>query len=464
MGLLELCATPLGLSLLWETYRAGGLGVSSLSKGTPDERRSQLFDLYIERTLPDAPAGRRRYKRAQSLRWLGCLARNNRGVFWFERMQPAWLPTRGWQHAYYFTSRVLFGLMAGLLGGLIIGLGLGPTIENLWRGVIEGLTAGLVVGIVSWLADALWQSRFQQFSNQWLRSILNIIFLVLCSTLGVMAAFLLVLMNMETLYTLIPEFEDWPWHIWLGEAFSVGALTGLSVGAVYGIESKDGPRGLSNDIQTGSVERLQFSGSRAWRFGPVGLVFGAIAGLSVALMDIRDLRESNMVFFASPLTQWAYGHGWRDEEAVAAVTILSALICGLAAACIGCLTGSAIVPQSRNSPAQAIRLSLQNAFVIGGVMSVLWFVLGYALDGLRFALYGLFIGYLAFLWFGGLNVYLHFVLRFLLHWLDYTPRIGRYTPFLNHCTELRFMSAIMGGYVFRHSLWQEHFAAKVKIE
>ena len=40
----------------------------------------------------------------------------------------------------------------------------------------------------------------------------------------------------------------------------------------------------------------------------------------------------------------------------------------------------------------------------------------------------------------------------------------KYTPFLNHCTELRFMSAIMGGYVFRHSLWQEHFAAKLKIE
>lgn len=42
-----------------------------------------------------------------------------------------------------------------------------------------------------------------------------------------------------------------------------------------------------------------------------------------------------------------------------------------------------------------------------------------------------------------------------------TPRIGRYTPFLNHCTELRFMSAIMGGYVFRHSLWQEHFIAQL---
>jgi len=460
-GLWELCATPLGLSLIWDTYRTGGLSESTLTAGSLPARRTQLFDRYIDRVLPDAPNVRPEFSRVQTLRWLGWLAQHSSGTFWYERMQPAWLPNRAWQQAYYFISRMLFGLSAGLLGGIIIGLGLGPKAEYLWRGIIEGLAAGLVIGAVAWLADALWQQRFQRVSRKWLRSTLNVVTLVLGAVVGVVVLFLLVLMNLDVLQTIVPEFQTWDVSMWLQEALAVGLLTGLSAGAVFGFEPQDGPRNPDNEIQTGSVEKLRLAGARAWRFGPYGLALGAVAGLVVAIMELSKPQNPDYSF-TNPLMEWAWKHGWTGMLAVPVVVVLVAVICGLAAASIGGLTGSAMVPQSRDKPDQAIRLSLQNAIVIGGAMGVIWCLIGYVLGGYTFVLYGLFIGYLAFLWFGGLNVFLHFVLRFLLRKLDFTPPIGKYTPFLDHCVELRFMSGVLGGYIFRHRLWQQHFAAKLK--
>jgi hypothetical protein len=460
-GLLDLCASPLGISLLWDTYQTGGLSESTLATGSLPTRRAQLFERYIERVLPEAAEVASEFSRAQSLRWLGWLAQHISGTFWYECMQPAWLPNRTWQQAYYFISRMLFGLSAGLLGGIIIGLGLGPEAQNLWRGIIEGLTAGLVVGIVAWLADSLWQQRFQRVSQKWLRSILNVVILVLGSVAGVVALFLIVLRNLDVLKIIVPEFQSWDSGMWLEEARAVGALTGLSAGLVFGIEPSEGHRNLDKDILTGSVERLRVSGLRAWRFSPYGLVFGAIAGLVVAIKDLPDETEVGWVFI-NPLMEWAWNLGWTGGQAVVAVMVLTGVICGLVTASVGALTGSAIVPQSRNRPDQAIRLSLRNAVIIGGTMGTAWFFIGGVLGGYTFALYGLFIGYLAFLWFGGLNVFLHFVLRILLRRLDFTPPVGSYTLFLDHCTQLRFMSAVVGGYIFRHSLWQEHFAARFR--
>jgi len=70
---------------------------------------------------------------------------------------------------------------------------------------------------------------------------------------------------------------------------------------------------------------------------------------------------------------------------------------------------------------------------------------------------GLCIGTLAALWYGGLDVIKHFILRFILIWQGYIP--GQYNKFLDYAVQLIFLNKIGDGYEFKyHPHLRDHFA------
>ena len=191
--LLELCRSPLLLSLLTLTYH--GQPPTQLRRGgSPEQRREQLFHDYVTRALanPDAHRGDQpkrppekqpedsgqsddhgepthgRHddaKRQRTVHWLGVLAHNlsrhDQTVFLLERLQPDWLPVRrpkavafGFGLAPWLFFGLLLGLLfvllelnyelrLGLVNGLIDGLRLGLI------SLLQGLTIGLFFGLIN---------------------------------------------------------------------------------------------------------------------------------------------------------------------------------------------------------------------------------------------------------------------------------------------------------------------------
>jgi hypothetical protein len=69
----------------------------------------------------------------------------------------------------------------------------------------------------------------------------------------------------------------------------------------------------------------------------------------------------------------------------------------------------------------------------------------------------LLLGLICGLWYSGLDVIYHYVLRFILYLKGYTFR--DYARFLDYTTKLIFLQKIGGGYIFIHRLLLEHFAS-----
>ena len=87
----------------------------------------------------------------------------------------------------------------------------------------------------------------------------------------------------------------------------------------------------------------------------------------------------------------------------------------------------------------------------GGSLGTLGYGLLYGLP------WGLFIGLFASLWFGGLDVIQHYVLRLLLVRSGVIAR--PFVRFLNYAARLIFLQKVGGAYIFIHRLLLEHFAA-----
>jgi hypothetical protein len=136
--LWELLDTPLMLTVVTLAY-AGQPAEALRTGGTLVERRQSLFAAYVNRIFQRRSAVTR-YTRAQTERWLACLAwqltQHSQTVFYLERMQPDWLPSGGhWLPTQ--GARLLAGLVGGLLGGLGAGL-----VYKLSTGLAAGLSGG----------------------------------------------------------------------------------------------------------------------------------------------------------------------------------------------------------------------------------------------------------------------------------------------------------------------------------
>ncbi len=69
---------------------------------------------------------------------------------------------------------------------------------------------------------------------------------------------------------------------------------------------------------------------------------------------------------------------------------------------------------------------------------------------------GFVLGSFALLWYGGIEVLHHAVLRSLLRLEGNIP--SRYPAFLDHAVDLIFLRRAGGGYIFIHQLLHDYFA------
>ncbi len=475
--LAQLCETPLGFGVVRQAYAVGALSWQDAAAVANSDQRQQLIGAYIDSVLARGLAEPTAATLEDARRWLGWLANrmteHQMNLLWFERLQPSWLPQGAWRNGYYALTRIGFGLLAGVLGGILVGLGLGATPENFFRGVVEGMTAAVAGGVAMAILDSRWQLRFQQVNRQWLRALLTISVVFAVVFLSAFAVFMVVLGSVWC------SLFDWgevdcaiDYFRFAGEAAFVASLAALSFALVFGVESKEGLRSATHDIQCGAVERLDLSRERAVRFGLSGAAMGAVAGAVLLIVDwLQAWGAGNPVL--SVAIGWYYWLGGALPLPVL-ILLLCIATCGAISGVFGSITGMAIYPQSRRRPDQPIWLLLKNAALIGGVgagvsIPIFW-LLGTVADyafltyhGLEKNLaatwvYGAFVGFLAFLWYGGLSLFLYICLRGLLTARADTPPINRYIPFLDAIADLRLLYPVLGGYRFYHPLWQEHFA------
>jgi hypothetical protein len=121
------------------------------------------------------------------------------------------------------------------------------------------------------------------------------------------------------------------------------------------------------------------------------------------------------------------------------------------------------VLETKKIPNQGIRLTLRNGFLVaiagGSIVNLPILLVG----GTSFWLFSLslaaLISYYIFMWYAGIHVMRHYVLRFILILSGCTPR--RYVAFLDYATNRIFLQKIGGGYyIFIHRLLLEYFASR----
>ena len=159
--------------------------------------------------------------------------------------------------------------------------------------------------------------------------------------------------------------------------------------------------------------------------------------------------------------QYNFGH-------LAIIEVAAAFVAGLLAS-----IRTNAVEQSKNRPNEGIWLSLKHSLLLGlgiGVIvafmfaGVIWqfgelIITYWWRVGLLNAFgLGMLCGLPVAMWFGLLDFFQHFTLRFILWARGYAP--WRYARFLDHATDRIFLRKVGGGYIFVHRLLLEYFAAQ----
>lgn len=210
-------------------------------------------------------------------------------------------------------------------------------------------------------------------------------------------------------------------------------------------------------------------------FSIIGLIFGLFVGLNTRLnhgLTNIKLIENTKWLWQGELIANSLIFGLSFGVIFGLIVGLSggligALILGLSSMLISGLTAESGL-NLRNSPNAGLTLSLKNGVIfgsLGGLIGALFGALfggliGGLTDGLLGGLLGGLIGGLIGVLFGGwLPVIEHITLRYILVQEGVIPR-WRYDKFLDHCAEAGLLRKIGGGYIFRHRILLEHFAAQ----
>lgn len=145
--LWELLDTPLMLNIATLTYVDQPEAVLHTS-GTLEQRRDQLFAIYIARMFQRNSA-HLRYTQQQATHWLSWLAwqmqQHNQTVFFLERLPTKWLPQASLR-AHRRLTRVHVGGVVGFIVGCIAASTVGLT-SGLIAGIYFGSLLGVMIGI-----------------------------------------------------------------------------------------------------------------------------------------------------------------------------------------------------------------------------------------------------------------------------------------------------------------------------
>lgn len=433
-ALQALAHSPLMLNMMRLAYQDVPLDtLRSEPLDTPEERRHLLLGQYVDRMFQAvAGTGVERYSQDQTRRWLAWLAqgmsRHNQSLFRIESLQPSWLPDRARRWLYALLTRTLAGLLLAL-GSVPWGYLLPDLRAPAWGHLFVGAMGGLVMG----LADAL---RFELGGQEWpagakpgrrSRRFQDLLAFLLSASLIWAAIYLL----------------RWTrgWVFGLKE----GLMFGLMFGLLLGVRNRAG--GAGRDTET--VEALAWS--------PAGSLRGALAGLGASLL---------MAVAYAAVAGLTLGWWTASQSGLIFLSIFGPTL-ALIGSILGGLRGALL--ETRTLPNQSLWLSARNALLVGlavglagglgeGLTNALvGRVLGVSSAGLAIILVaGLFWASVAALWYGGLDLIKHLVLRAILWLGGQVP--WRYGEFLSYAVERSFLQRAGGGYLFANRLLQEHFA------
>lgn len=454
----ELMKIPLVLAILSVTYKnvtIDKLPVRQLK--SVDDWRNQIFEAYEERMFSYKKEEESPFEREQTTGWLSWLAwgmiEHNQSLFQIERLQPSWLPTKGWQLGYVMASRLIITLFGAIVGGVILGIANSITGGRYFivLGFIQGLAGGVIAGSICGVIEVLWlmhfnHDRFVRSNSRVSQTSIKFIVIAISVWLSVIIGFgLLSLVTQGTILNIIFS---------IGQGIQVGLILALATGWIFAYSPSEVRHELSNDIQT--VERLNWSMGRAVRIGIQGIVIGLISGIIAAFVA----RNTPLV---QPLEE-RLGSFWI---VIPTMMLVGATFIGLAAIVLGGFRGSAIETKKLR-PNQGFYTSVYNAgftmVLIGGLFCTLGTFLGWIIGGWEIAvtmgLYGIFFGVIAAMWYGGFFIVQHSILRIMLWRLGYTPWLGQFTKFLDYCARHIFLRKVGGGYIFIHRYLQEHFIKK----
>lgn len=452
-GLQELARSPLMLNVMCLAYRGYGAEHLAGRESTAD-RTKHLFTTYIDLMFRKRGKAALAYPRERTLGGLSWIARRlserNQTMFLIEDLQPSWLSDGVQRWAY----------LAGL--SLVLGLLIGLANIAYWWGSIAS-KGGLQEGeSILWLtAMPLWCLAFGLIEDLGSRSGRPVLErappgIRRAVVKGFVSAglWLLVVLAAFWWYKDVAQPEN---------SEAVGRhLLWAGVCIVLLLSAIGRNRSINYNIKT--VESLRWSLGNAWQGALLGLLGGLVVGGVVFIIPSYDpsydLGDKKWIF---PVGFATVGAG------------LGTILGGL----------KPYVLEGKTRPNQGIRLSLKMAVLMGLhatwliaiVMAFYWlgfpdhfappaqlapiefyFDITDSRSPLNTAL-RLFIAMFTviFLWFGGLDVIKHYVLRAVLSASGQTP--WNLSRFLEQARGLNLMQRVGSAYIFVHRRLLEHLAA-----
>ncbi|HEX2440839.1 MAG TPA: NACHT domain-containing protein [Methylomirabilota bacterium] len=443
-ALREMATTPLLLSVMTLAYRDAAAAPRA-TEASLEGRRARLFDTYVRRMFARRAGVAARYAPAQTVRWLGALARQmlreGQRVLLVEGLQPSWLATHLQRVVYVILSRALMGLALGAMEGVYLyalkqaapdprlaALGFGTV---LGAGVRLGVLFALVAATVDGLRFALLRDDRPEPREPWpitavVVAVYWTAFTVLLAVLGIgtwRSPFGLI---WALLFALRGRGQTWRTDVrpvlglgWSRRLALRGAVWGVLTGLAVGVFA------VVLTTERGGLVYLLLYGVLGAAFGGVTRTVGTspVPGRGIALTVRAALR-------GGVLTGGVSG-GLFGGLVVAGLTVIWA--------------SSGVHPLATLLTGAGLGVSTLALIAITAFAGLITGVL-----------VGLYFGLLGALWYGGADALQHLVLRVLLSRADVPWRLSH---FLDHCTQLIFLQRVGGGYRFVHGMLMTHFAA-----
>lgn len=434
-ALQELATSPLMLSMMTLAYRNMPKTVG-IPAETLADKRQQVLAVYVERMLQQHYSDRvlkwRRgedlYTPQQTKHWLSWLAaqmhRHSQSEFFIEGLQPTWLATRMQRLSYDFGARFISGVMVIL--AMIL-----PALTSSTATILGKLIGGERDALNILEEPLFGLPDFTLFSVVSYGLILGLSF-ELASILRIkLPTLLTVVITIST----IALFNSWAFRLDTGWNWEGGIITGIFFGLIGGF----GGVSMASRKHIEIADILTWS----WRKAQPGVIGGsAFMGLIAYSADKAD--KLNVVL----------------ETGIPTMIVLI-LLTGL---------NQVEVIEMRSIPNQGIRQSAQNAFRVGGMLTLIIVLIiliiiaisrvndpqGNWMEVMASGLtLGLLIGTLEGLHVGGAAYIQHQVLAWLLTLYGNTPK--RFVKFLEYAADRLFLRRIGGGYIFVHRMLLEYF-------
>jgi hypothetical protein len=428
--LAELATSPLMLNLMRETS-SHTQDFGSISN---DQTKTSLADIVLARYVegrfvsPDFDA----IHRQDVINRLGWIAKQMKlrgeSIFQTDALQPDCLGgiMRFW---YWLISRVTVCFVLGATEGAYLSLltlfrvplpGLDVPFATTFS---KGVWVGLLFGVGAGFADSAWFGHLRSRGNQ---------------QHGPRAPWPYVVINVVLLYSLFASVNWFMWHFWWRAPF------GLIWALLIGLRIRNS--GLGQDIRMPEIRGW------SWRSAGKGFVSGEVIGgiiFGFGSAIIEGVTLSTFLFAGTLYgVAGAIFMGWRANTIALRIQpnqgirlFARSMLKGgllLGATTVAFITFYVIVDQSFSSGLDAGFAKVALAGLILGIV-----VGGYA------AVCGA-------LWYGGIDVINHYVLRVLLWISGRTPL--RLIHFLDGAVEIRLLRRIGAGYEFIHRSLLEYFA------